>query len=211
MPGYRRPDISLFDLSVSDYDYSLDSIPINALLCWEKRMEKPIRSLDSVHISRGLRMELVHDLKTFSGKKDICERRGLLWRRCYLLHGLPGNGKTSFIRAVANELGCDIFNLSVSHAGINDSNWRAVLEPLAFRPTPSILLLEDFDGSFIFNVRSDAPAAANIAVRGESSQGVAIPASKAAQRPHAKTRPASAAPVNAADIKIESNGGGGLT
>jgi hypothetical protein len=63
-------------------------------------------------------------------------------------------------------------------------------------------------------VRSDAPAAANIAddeVRGESSQGVAIPASKAAQRPHAKTRPASAAPVNAADIKIESNGGGGLT
>lgn len=214
MPGYRRPDISLFDLSDSGHNDSFETIPIHSSLCWKKRMEKPIRSLDSVHISRGLRMELVHDLKTFLGKKDICERRGLLWRRCYLLHGLPGNGKTSFIRAVANELGCDIFNLSVSHARINDSNWRAVLEPLAFRPTPSILLLEDFDGSFIFNVRTDAPAAANIAddeERGESSQGAAMAATKAAQRPHVKTRPATAAPVNAADIKIESNGGGGLT
>ena len=74
---------------------------------------------------------LCNDLKAFLGKKDRLQSMSLKWRRGYLLHGPPGNGKTTFIRAVANQLGCDIFNLSVSDPNINDGNWRALLEPVS--------------------------------------------------------------------------------
>jgi hypothetical protein len=128
--GYRRPDISVFDL-VKEDDFAESTIPTQALSCWRKRTEAPIRPLHSVQIPRSAMNALCHDLKTFLASKDRLESMGLKWRRGYLLHGPPGNGKSSFIRAVANELGCDIFNLCVSDPAINDGNWRTLLEPLS--------------------------------------------------------------------------------
>jgi hypothetical protein len=130
MPGYQRPDINVFDL-VPDDDGADSTVPTSHRLSWRKRLEAPIRPLQSVHLTRANMNALCNDLKAFLGKKDRLQSMSLKWRRGYLLHGPPGNGKTTFIRAVANQLGCDIFNLSVSDPNINDGNWRALLEPVS--------------------------------------------------------------------------------
>ena len=43
--------------------------------------------------------------------------RGIPYRRGYLLHGPPGSGKTSFITALAGELGFDICVLNLGEVG----------------------------------------------------------------------------------------------
>lgn len=42
---------------------------------------------------------------------------GIPFRRGYLLHGVPGSGKTSLIHAMAGELGLDIYVISLSAKG----------------------------------------------------------------------------------------------
>jgi MoxR-like ATPase len=43
--------------------------------------------------------------------------QGIPFRRGYLLHGVPGSGKSSLIHALAGELGLDIYVVSLSAKG----------------------------------------------------------------------------------------------
>lgn len=47
-------------------------------------------------------------------------RKGIPFRRGYLLHGVPRSGKTSLINSLAGELGLDICVLIMSSKGMND-------------------------------------------------------------------------------------------
>ncbi|KAJ8957611.1 hypothetical protein NQ314_006514 [Rhamnusium bicolor] len=71
---------------------------------------------------------------------------------CYLLYGPPGCGKSSYITALAGELGFSICVLNLSERGLTDDRLNLLL---SVAPQQSIILLEDIDAAFVS--RQDTP------------------------------------------------------
>lgn len=70
---------------------------------------------------------------------------GIPFRRGYLLYGAPGSGKTSMIHSLAGELGLDVYVISLSRAGLDDSG---LAELIGDMPERCIALMEDIDAAF---------------------------------------------------------------
>jgi len=78
---------------------------------------------------------------------------GIPFRRGYLLHGVPGSGKTSLIHSLSGELGLDIYVVSLSSKGMSDNTLTTLMGGV---PTRCILLLEDLDAAFTRSVTRDS-------------------------------------------------------
>lgn len=78
--------------------------------------------------------------------------RGIPFRRGYLLHGVPGSGKSSLIHAIAGELMLDIYVVSLSSSWINDSTLTTLMGRV---PARCIVLLEDLDAAFTRSTSRD--------------------------------------------------------
>ncbi|XP_035711332.1 mitochondrial chaperone BCS1-like isoform X2 [Folsomia candida] len=70
--------------------------------------------------------------------------KGIPYRRGYLLHGPPGCGKSSLVKAISGELGYNICVVSLSQRLTDDT----VTELLNRAPEKSVILLEDIDAAF---------------------------------------------------------------
>ncbi len=93
--------------------------------------------------------------------------RGIPFRRGYLLHGIPGSGKSSLIHAIASELELDVYVLSLSAPWMSDDRLQQLLGVV---PKGTMVLLEDLDAAFTRsttreedekNASSDSSTAAN--------------------------------------------------
>ena len=70
---------------------------------------------------------------------------GIPFRRGYLLHGVPGAGKTSLIHSVAGELGLPIYILSLTVLSLDDNTLKSLIS--ARLPKSCIVLIEDIDAA----------------------------------------------------------------
>uniref|UniRef100_A0A673B089 Mitochondrial chaperone BCS1 n=1 Tax=Sphaeramia orbicularis TaxID=375764 RepID=A0A673B089_9TELE len=103
------------------------------------------RPLSSVVLERGVAERIVDDVKEFIGNPKWYTDRGIPYRRGYLLFGPPGCGKSSFITALAGELGYSICLMSLSDRTLSDDRLNHLL---SVAPQQSIILLEDVDAAF---------------------------------------------------------------
>ncbi|PKI84545.1 Complex III assembly protein translocase and chaperone [Malassezia vespertilionis] len=104
-----------------------------------------VRELDSVVLPESCKEELVHDVQRFLQRGPWYAKRGIPYRRGYLLHGAPGSGKTSFITALAGALDFNICLLNLAERGMTDDRLNHLLSNA---PERSIMLLEDVDAAF---------------------------------------------------------------
>ncbi|CAK9437345.1 uncharacterized protein LODBEIA_P17230 [Lodderomyces beijingensis] len=103
------------------------------------------RLLGSVILDQGIAEDVVEDVRDFLTSGDWYHKRGIPYRRGYLLYGPPGSGKTSFIQALAGELDYNICILNLSENNLTDDRLNHLMNHI---PNRSILLLEDVDAAF---------------------------------------------------------------
>ncbi|KAJ7472309.1 hypothetical protein B0H11DRAFT_2195949 [Mycena galericulata] len=114
------------------------------------------RSMHSIILDPGVKDILIEDAKDFLLSKEWYAERGIPFRRGYLLYGAPGSGKTSFIHSVAGELGLDVYIISLSRIGLDDSALGELVNAL---PERCVALMEDIDAAFTSGLNRDATAA----------------------------------------------------
>ncbi|KAF7370500.1 Mitochondrial chaperone BCS1 [Mycena sanguinolenta] len=120
---------------------------------WRHVASRPKRALSSIILDPGMAELLVDDARDFLASKEWYAARGIPFRRGYLLYGAPGSGKTSIISSIAGELGLDVYIVSLSRAGMDDS---ALSELISNLPEKCIALMEDIDAAFTQNLNRDA-------------------------------------------------------
>ncbi|KAF9240606.1 P-loop containing nucleoside triphosphate hydrolase protein [Melanogaster broomeanus] len=113
--------------------------------CWRPLATRPKRPLDSIVLDPGIMELVVEDARDFLRSKSWYCDRGIPFRRGYLLYGAPGSGKTSLIHSIAGELGLNVYIVSLSRSGLDDT---ALSELISDLPERCIALMEDIDAAF---------------------------------------------------------------
>ncbi|RDB23454.1 putative mitochondrial chaperone BCS1-B [Hypsizygus marmoreus] len=121
---------------------------------WRHVASRPKRPLRSIVLDPGIKDLLIDDARDFLASKTWYSARGIPFRRGYLLYGAPGSGKTSIIHSLAGELGLDVYIISLSRAGMDDTALSSLISDL---PEKCIALMEDIDAAFTQSLNRDAP------------------------------------------------------
>lgn len=127
--------------------------------------------MKSIILDPGMIELILNDAKDFLASKEWYAERGQFntlqrsWssltlamcpgiphRRGYLLYGAPGAGKTSLIHSIAGELNLDVYILSLTRLGMDDSTLNSVIAEL---PDKCIVLVEDIDAAFHKGIKRD--------------------------------------------------------
>lgn len=126
--------------------------------CWRWTDSRHKRPISSIVLNPGVKEMLVSDTKDFLKSEKWYADRGIPFRRGYLLHGVPGSGKSSLIHAIAGELMLDIYVVSLSSSWINDSTLTTLMGRV---PARCIVLLEDLDAAFTRSTSRDDSSTGN--------------------------------------------------
>jgi hypothetical protein len=103
-----------------------------------------IRPMESVYLPPDVKLDIRSQIDDFLRQRVRMQDAALPFHRTFMLFGPPGNGKTSYIKALANDLNLNIFQLNLGNGSLaNNDN---IIDLLKLMPKPSILLLDDIDG-----------------------------------------------------------------
>jgi hypothetical protein len=108
---------------------------------WHVDSHRKPKELSKIYFKQ--KQALITDVKEFLKSKDWYTNRSLRYSRGYLLHGPPGNGKTSLIHSMGRE-----FNKTVSIINLNNLTDEGLIEAMRSLEPNSILAFEDVDSAF---------------------------------------------------------------
>lgn len=101
-------------------------------------------TLETMAMEADLKSKIKSDLESFLKAKQYYNRLGRVWKRSFLLYGPSGTGKSSFVAAMANFLGYDVYDLDLSRVKDDSELKMLVLQTTS----KSVILIEDLDRFF---------------------------------------------------------------
>jgi chaperone BCS1 len=137
-----------FDLYLESFNHDDKYILLYFVDCryWEISQKLSRRNIDSIYLPEKDKTGMIEDIKKFINPDTmlIYERLCITYKRVYLFEGIPGSGKTSFIKALASHFN---YNLATLHFNtkMEDSDFLKILNNL---PKKTFLLFEDMDCLF---------------------------------------------------------------
>ena len=115
---------------------------------WQKAQDQHRRTLDSVFMDKRKKDAIVDHVVRFRESEDWYVSRGLSYQTGILLHGKPGTGKTSLIKAIASHFGMSVYILSASKLA-------DIEEAMISLPDGSMIVIEDIDTEASTSKRED--------------------------------------------------------
>src|ERR1039458_8204756 len=104
-------------------------------------------SWDDLVLSESVVNLVRKDFESFLNRQEWFRNNRLPFRRGYLLHGPPGNGKTSLIRAMLNTSGLSGHSIRLFQEHTDDAHLERMFR-LAANSAPSLIVIEDIDRAF---------------------------------------------------------------
>lgn len=120
--------------------------------CWCDEYKTPKRTNKSIYLPDDSYKKVLNDLKSFYDNHERYNQLEIPYVRTYMLHGLPGTGKTSMIYTIATEMDKNIAIIDFSDKDTSDTSIRRAIYKL---PENTILCLEDMDSLFAADRKSD--------------------------------------------------------
>ncbi|MED6127836.1 hypothetical protein PIB30_091960, partial [Stylosanthes scabra] len=119
-------------------------------------------TFETIAMGEDLRSKVKSDLESFLRGKKYYRRLGRAWRRSFLLYGPAGTGKSSFVAAMANFLGYDVYDVDLEKVRGGDSDLKLLL----LETTPkSIIVVEDVD-KFVVSATTESSLPATVSASG---------------------------------------------
>jgi len=120
---------------------------------WMPVSRRWARSVDSIVLEESMRQPLMDDLDWFvkCETQAFYAKHGIPYHRCYLFHGQPGTGKTSFIYALAGHLERNLCFIQMDK-WMTDDTFRKAMSQL---PPLAMVVLEDVDALFTHHREAD--------------------------------------------------------
>jgi hypothetical protein len=136
-----------------------------------------------------LKDRILNQIDNFVTGEDFYRHRGIPWNLCILLYGVPGCGKTSFIKALANKTKRHLLDINLSNiittqdftTAFNTELFGDMFIPIDKR----ILVLEDIDcmNSGYLNKRQDNSESASVSTPAAGSASEASASASASTAP----------------------------
>jgi hypothetical protein len=101
--------------SGSGSNSSFQAESTNTIVRWKNLRVHTNKNLANTILSTQVQTELVDDLNNFIASEEYYNTKGIPYKRGYLLHGPPGTGKTSIIKAFASTYGFDIYIINMEN------------------------------------------------------------------------------------------------
>lgn len=137
---------------ISMYKLKVNSAKKQVSIHWSKHNFLTNKTMVNTIVTDEVKKLYYDDITKFINNKENYIKKGIPFKRGYILHGLPGCGKTSLIKAVAHDFNLPIFMLDLSILKNNNQLLTAMSELQYYinNDKPYLLILEDLDRSNLF-------------------------------------------------------------
>jgi len=125
------------------YTYDANNQGETCINCSDGTMQ----SWDNLVLDPSILRLVYRDSNSFFARKDWFLKNHIPFRRGYLLHGPPGNGKTSVVKAMLSTLGMNAYKIRLFSSKVLDETLETMFRQ-AQEAGPSMVILEDLDRAF---------------------------------------------------------------